>query len=54
MNGELVYSIYNVYNRRNPFSEYVRQNPDDASQTQAIKYSVFGSFLPAITYNFKF
>jgi hypothetical protein len=54
MNGEVVYSIYNVYNRRNPFSEYVRQSADDPTKTEAVNYSVFGSFLPAVTYNFKF
>ncbi|MFN3849201.1 MAG: TonB-dependent receptor [Spirosomataceae bacterium] len=52
--GEWVFSVYNVYNRRNAFSEYVRQNPDDPSKTEAIRYAVFGSVIPAVTYNFKF
>lgn len=52
--SEWVFSVYNVYNRRNPFSVYVRQNPDDASKTEAVQFSVFGSILPSITYNFKF
>jgi hypothetical protein len=52
--GEYVFSIYNTYNRRNAFSEYVRQNPNDPSKTEAIRYSVFGSIIPAVTYNFKF
>ncbi|ADQ18396.1 TonB-dependent receptor [Leadbetterella byssophila DSM 17132] len=52
--SEWVFSIYNVYNRRNPFSVYVRQNPDDPSKTEAVRYSVFASILPSITYNFKF
>lgn len=52
--SEWVFSVYNVYNRRNPFSVYVRQNPDDQSKTEAVRYSVFASILPAITYNFKF
>lgn len=52
--SEWVLSVYNVYNRRNPFSVYVRQNPENPSQTQAVRLAVFGSILPAITYNFKF
>jgi CarboxypepD_reg-like domain/TonB-dependent Receptor Plug Domain len=49
-----VFSIYNAYNRRNAFSVYFRQNADDKSKTEAVKLSIFGSFVPAITYNFKF
>lgn len=52
--SEWVFSVYNVYNRRNPFSVYVRQNPDDPTRTEAVRYSVFASVLPSITYNFKF
>ena len=52
--SEWVFSVYNLYNRRNPFSVYVQQNPDKPGDTQAIKYSVFASILPAVTYNFKF
>lgn len=52
--SEWVFTIYNVYNRRNPFSVYVRQNEDNPAQTEAVKYAVFGSILPAVTYNFKF
>lgn len=52
--GEWVLSIYNVYNRRNPFSMYVRQNEDNNLKTEAVRYAVIGSVVPAITYNFKF
>lgn len=54
--SNLVISIYNVYNRRNAFSVYFRNNPDSNNQisNEAIKYSVIGSFVPAITYNIKF
>ena len=52
--GEWVFSIYNVYNRRNPFSVYTRSNEDTPLKTEAIQYAVIGSFIPAVTYNFKF
>ncbi|MGR3811300.1 TonB-dependent receptor [Jiulongibacter sp. NS-SX5] len=52
--SEWVFSVYNVYNRRNPFSVYVRQNEDNFAMTEAVKYSVFASILPAVTYNFNF
>ncbi len=52
--GEIVFSIYNLYNRRNPFSVYVRQNEKNYLQTEAVQYAVFGSIIPAVTYNFKF
>jgi hypothetical protein len=50
----LVLSIYNVYNRRNAFSIYFRSNADSPLNTEAVRYSVVGSVIPAITYNFKF
>jgi len=61
--GEWVFSIYNVYNRRNAFSVYTRQNDDKQSvgdkaqnllRTEAVRYSVIGSLIPSVTYNFKF
>ncbi|GAB3177272.1 TonB-dependent receptor [Telluribacter humicola] len=52
--GEWVFSVYNVYNRRNPFSVYVQQKEDMPQVTEAIRYSVIGTVVPAVTYNFKF
>lgn len=49
-----VFSVYNVYNRRNPFSIYFRPSPTVTGQNEAVRYSVIGSFIPAVTYNFKF
>ncbi|TAG04018.1 MAG: TonB-dependent receptor [Cytophagia bacterium] len=49
-----VFSVYNIYNRRNPFSIYFRQNPDVPAQTEAVRFSVIGSFIPSASYNFKF
>ena len=52
--GEWVFSVYNAYNRRNPYSIYVQQNEDNPLLTEAIRFSVIGSIIPAVTYNFKF
>lgn len=50
----IVLSVYNLYNRRNAFSIYFRNNPDYPINTEAVRYSVVGTIIPAITYNFKF
>lgn len=57
--GEWVFSIYNVYNRRNPFSIYFQQNSirqavNQPVNTEAIRFSVIGSLIPSVSYNFKF
>jgi hypothetical protein len=48
-----VFSVYNAYNRRNPFSIYFATNYQDKNLNAAIRYSVIGSFVPAVSYNFK-
>ncbi len=50
----LVLSVYNVYNRRNAFSIYFRTKEGEPMQTEAVRYSVIGSIVPALTYNFRF
>jgi hypothetical protein len=57
--SEWVFSVYNVYNRRNPFSIYFRQDPnrrpaDVPAMTEAVRLSVIGNFIPSVSYNFKF
>ncbi|MBC7655489.1 MAG: hypothetical protein H7098_13570, partial [Oligoflexus sp.] len=47
------FGVYNVYNRKNPFSIDFRQDPDNANKTQAVKTSLFG-IIPSVTWNFKF
>ncbi|PIB27836.1 TonB-dependent receptor [Maribacter sp. 4G9] len=49
--GEWVFSIYNVYNRRNAASINFRRN-DDTGANEAVRTSIFG-IVPAVTYNFK-
>jgi hypothetical protein len=50
--GEWVFSIYNLYNRKNAQSLNFRQNTD-TEQNEALKLSIFGA-IGAVTYNFKF
>lgn len=58
--GEWVFSVYNVYNRRNAFSIFFKPNTserlpvDMPVTTEAVRLSVIGNFIPSITYNFKF
>lgn len=50
--GEWVFSIYNLYGRRNAASIDFRQN-ETTLKNEAVKTSIFG-FTPSFTYNFKF
>ncbi len=50
--SEWVFSIYNVYNRKNAASITFKQNMDTGNN-EAIKTSIFG-IVPAVSYNFKF
>jgi outer membrane receptor protein involved in Fe transport len=50
--GEWVFSIYNLYNRKNAASISFRENEDNG-QNEAVRLSIFG-IIPAVTYNFKF
>ena len=50
--GEWVFSIYNIYARKNAASISFRQNADSGN-SEAIKLSIFG-VVPSVSYNFKF
>ncbi|MGB3344413.1 MAG: TonB-dependent receptor [Aequorivita sp.] len=50
--GEWVFSIYNVYDRKNAASISFRENTD-IRQNEAVRLSIFG-IIPSVTYNFKF
>jgi hypothetical protein len=65
--SEWVFSVYNLYNRRNPFSIYTQPketkpvsdagSPQEAEQlikSEAVRLSIIGSLIPSVTYNFKF
>ncbi|OKL38861.1 TonB-dependent receptor [Pontibacter flavimaris] len=56
--ADLTFSVYNVYNRRNPYFVYFEQQKDrNDEQTilgfQAKQVSLF-PFIPSVTYNFRF
>ena len=50
--GEWVFGIYNVYNRRNAASISFRQNRDTGAN-EAVRLAIFG-IVPSISYNLKF
>jgi hypothetical protein len=52
--GNWVFSIYNVYNHQNAFSVFFRQNPDDPTRTEAVRYTIIGTVVPSVAFNFKF
>lgn len=47
------FSLYNAYGRQNAFTINFQDNPDNPSETQAVKTALF-RWVPSITYNFKF
>jgi hypothetical protein len=54
-----VFSVYNVYARKNPFSIYFsqadeRKLPGQTLDSQATQLSIIGSVIPSVSYNFKF
>lgn len=51
--SEFVLSVYNVYNRANPYSITFKTNEVDPTKTQAEMLYLFG-IVPSFTYNFTF
>ena len=57
--GQWIIGVYNVYSKRNPFSIYFAQSDErpligQPINTEAIRFSVIGNFIPSISYNFTF
>jgi hypothetical protein len=48
------FGAFNLYNRRNAFSVYLREVENQPNQTEAIRLAILGSIIPYVTYNFKF
>jgi hypothetical protein len=60
LKGQWVFSVYNAYNRKNPFTVYTRTKQDkegnvigDGTEKEARLIYLF-PILPSVTYNFKF
>ena len=54
-----VFGIYNLYGRKNPFSVYFSQKDERTAsglvpESQATQLAIVGTFIPSISYNFKF
>ena len=54
-----VFSAYNAYARKNPFSIYFSQSGErvpvgQPMQAEAHQVSIIGTVVPSISYNFKF
>jgi hypothetical protein len=51
--GSWTFSIYNAYDRWNPYAILFQKDPNNNLKTQAVQTTLFG-IVPSITYNFKF
>lgn len=49
-----IFTIYNAYARQNVNSYFFRESFDNPGFGEVVQYSIFGTIIPAITYNFKF
>ncbi|WP_456459324.1 TonB-dependent receptor [Reichenbachiella sp.] len=49
-----VFSIYNVYARRNAQTYYFRESEEQPGVSVVEKLSVLGTMIPSVTYNFRF
>jgi hypothetical protein len=47
------FTLFNVYSRRNAYSYLFRQQ-EGSDLTEVVRYSILGSIIPSVTYNFKF
>lgn len=60
LKGQWVFSVYNAYNRQNPFTVYTRITKDDDGETigdghtKEARMIYLFPILPSVTYNFKF
>lgn len=50
--GSWTFSVFNVYGRKNPYSVFFRDPPDEPLEARQL--IIFGAPIPTITYNFTF
>ena len=48
------FTIYNVYARKNAYTYFFRQSSENPDLAEVVRYSIFGTIIPSVTYNFKF
>ncbi len=51
--SDLNLSIYNAYDRMNPYAITFKQSPNNPNQTEAVQTTIF-PIIPSLTYDFKF
>jgi len=51
--SDLTFSLYNAYGNKNAYRIFFRDNESDPNRTEAVRTTLF-TFVPSITYNFKF
>lgn len=51
---DLAFGAYNVYARKNPYSIFFQEDPDNPGRTQAYQLSIYATIIPYVTVNFKF
>ncbi len=51
--SDLTFSLYNAYGNPNAYRIFFRDNEKDPSRTEAVRTTLF-TFVPSVTYNFKF
>lgn len=49
-----IFTLYNAYARQNAYSYFYRESETNPGLAEIVQYSIFGTIIPAITYNFKF
>ncbi len=49
-----IFTLYNVYARRNIYSYLFRESTSQPGELEVISYSIFGTIIPSVTYNFRF
>lgn len=52
--SEWIFACYNVLGINNPFSIYTEVNPNNTRETRIVKFMVFATPIPSVSYNFKF
>jgi len=52
--GSWVFSLYNAYDHKNAFSVFFRQNENNPTVTEAVRYTIINYPIPGVSFNFKF